>query len=219
MRGVPQRSLFVLIAVLLALLAPLHAQDKAAKITLADGFDFPVGKPEAVGYYIARGVRLTPPVHFGEDWNGRGGGDTDLGDPVYAAGDGVVTWAYDVHQGWGNVIMIRHAYRDPANGEVKFCDSLYGHLNEIKVKVGQLVKRGDQIGTIGTNHGMYPAHLHFEIRNNIHIGMQRESVQKDYTNWAVPSDFIKKYRRLNREWSKVLAPIGTYTEYQGFKGL
>jgi murein DD-endopeptidase MepM/ murein hydrolase activator NlpD len=219
MRGASQRSLFVLFAVLLALLAPLRAQDKAARINLADGFDFPVGKPEATGYYIARGVRLTAPVHFGEDWNGRGGGDTDLGDPVYACGDGVVTWAYDVHVGWGNVVLIRHAYRDPGDGKVKFCDSLYGHMNEIMVKVGQLVKRGQQIGTIGTNHGMYPAHLHFEIRNNIYIGMQRESVQRDFNNWAVPSDFIKKYRRLNRDWGKVLVPIGTYTDYQGFKGL
>ncbi|MDB6079068.1 MAG: Peptidase [Akkermansiaceae bacterium] len=219
MRGASQRSLFVLFAVLLALLAPLRAQDKAARINLADGFDFPVGKPDATGYYIARGVRLTAPVHFGEDWNGRGGGDTDLGDPVYACGDGVVTWAYDVHVGWGNVVLIRHAYRDPDDGKVKFCDSLYGHMNEIMVKVGQLVKRGQQIGTIGTNHGMYPAHLHFEIRNNVYIGMQRESVQRDFNNWAVPSDFIKKYRRLNRDWGKVLAPIGTYTDYQGFKGL
>jgi len=209
-------------ATLLLLLgsAPVVLADGAGvKIPIADGFDFPVGKPEGTGYYIARGVRLTPPVHFGEDWNGKGGGDTDLGDPVYATGDGIVSWAYDVHVGWGNVVMIRHAYRDPSTGELKFCDSLYGHLNEIKVKVGQIVKRGDQIGTIGTNHGMYPAHLHFEIRNNINIGMQRESVNRDYANWAVPSDFIKKYRRLNREWGKAMAPTGTYQDYQGFKGL
>jgi len=44
------------------------------KMKLADGFDFPVGKPDADGYYKARGLRLRSPVHFGEDWNGRGGG-------------------------------------------------------------------------------------------------------------------------------------------------
>ncbi|MGC4015411.1 MAG: M23 family metallopeptidase [Luteolibacter sp.] len=164
-------------------------------------------------------MRLTSPIHFGEDWNGRNGGDTDLGDPVYACGDGVVTWAYNVHQGWGNVVIIRHAYREPSNGQVKYCDSLYGHLNEIMVKVGQQVKRGTQIGTIGSNFGMYPAHLHFEIRHNISIGMQRESANRDWVNWAVPSDFINKYRRLNREWGQVAVPTGTYTEYQGFKGL
>ena len=193
--------------------------DPTYKIPLADGFDFPVGKPDGAGYYIARGVRLTSPIHYGEDWNGRGGGDTDFGDPVYAFGDGLVVFAYDLHSGWGNVVLIRHAYRDPASGQVKFCDSLYAHMNEILVKMGQVVKRGQQVGTIGTNHGMYPAHLHFEVRLNITTGMQRDDVPRDFTNWAVGTDFIKKYRRLNREWGSVAVPLGTYKEYQGFKGL
>jgi murein DD-endopeptidase MepM/ murein hydrolase activator NlpD len=186
---------------------------------LADGFDLPVGRPPGVGYYTARGVRLSGAIHYGEDWNGRNGGDSDLGDPVYSCGDGVVTWAYDVRQGWGNVVIIRHAYRDPASGQVKYVDSLYGHLHEMMVKVGQLVKRGQQVGTIGSNRGMYPAHLHFEIRHNLSTGMMRDSVPRDFHNWAVPMEFINKYRRLNREWGQVTMPIGTYPQYQGFKGL
>lgn len=196
----------------------LQAQ-QTLKMGLADGFDFPVGKPNADGYYTARGVRLSGAVHYGEDWNGRSGGDTDLGDPVYACGDGVVVWAYNVRAGWGNVVIIRHAYRDPTSGQVKFCDSLYGHLNEFNVKLGQMVKRGQKIGTIGTNFGMYPAHLHFEIRHNINVGMLRDSFPRDFTTWAVPKDFITKYRRLNREWGNVAVPIGTCPEYVGFKGL
>lgn len=189
------------------------------KINLADGFDFPVGKPDAAGYYKARGMRLRSPQHFGEDWNGRSGGDTDLGDSIYAMGDGIVTFAYDVKTGWGNVVIIRHAYRDPASGEVKFCDSLYGHLLAIMTQVGKKVKRGDQIGTMGSNHGMYPVHLHFEVRHNIHIGMQRTSVPADTTNWADPTQFITKYRRLSREWRAVAVPTGTYQDYNGVKGL
>jgi murein DD-endopeptidase MepM/ murein hydrolase activator NlpD len=189
------------------------------KIDLADGFDFPVGKPNADGYYKARGLRLREPQHFGEDWNGRAGGDSDLGDPVYAVADGVVTFAHNVHVGWGNVVLTRHAYRDPATGEVKFCDTLNGHLNEILVKNGQKVKRGQQIGTIGSNSGMYPAHLHFEIRYNLTIGMQRNDVPSDNVNWADPTTFINKYRKLNREWKPVDMPTGTYREYVGFKGI
>ncbi len=189
------------------------------KLSLADGFDFPVGKPNADGYFKARGLRLREPQHFGEDWNGRGGGDTDLGDPVYAVADGIVTFAHNVHVGWGNVILTRHAYRDSATGQVKFIDTLNGHLNEILVKEGQVIKRGMKIGTIGNNFGMYPAHLHFEMRNNIHIGMQRNSFPADMVNWADPTTFINAHRQLNREWSKVAVPTGTYQEYEGFKGL
>ncbi|MFT4176977.1 MAG: M23 family metallopeptidase [Luteolibacter sp.] len=216
-----RRHIFLLplaaLLLLFAAAAPGHAQ--TVKLNLADGFDFPVGKPNADGYYKARGLRLRPPKHYGEDWNGRGGGDSDLGDPVYAIADGVVTWAYNVRAGWGNVVMTRHAYRDPATGQIKYCDTLNGHLHTILVKVGQHVKRGEQIGTIGSNFGMYPAHLHFEVRHNIHVGMQRDDVGSDLSNWADPTAFINKHRKLNREWRPVQVPVGTYREYAGFKGL
>jgi murein DD-endopeptidase MepM/ murein hydrolase activator NlpD len=186
---------------------------------LADGFDAPVGKPSGVGYYKARGLRLRPPLHFGEDWNGNRGGDTDLGDPVYACGDGVVVFSHDIRGGWGNVVIIRHAYRDPSSGQVKFADSLYGHLDRRVVRQGQQVKRGQQVGTIGSNRGMYTAHLHFEIRHNIAIGMHREEVERTLENWADPTQFINKYRRLNKEFRKVGMPVGTFKAYGEFRGL
>ena len=198
---------------------PPAAAVETVQMSLADGFDFPVGPPNGAGYYKARGLRLRSPVHYGEDWNGRGGGDTDLGDPIYTIGDGIVTWAYDVKGGWGGVVIIRHAYRDPASGRVRCCDALYGHLHAIHVRVGQLVKRGQKIGTMGNTRGMYAAHLHFEIRHNLAIGMQRDSVSRSFDNWADPTAFINRYRRLNREWRKAAVPIGTYREYAGFKGL
>jgi murein DD-endopeptidase MepM/ murein hydrolase activator NlpD len=202
----------------LAVLSPTTAL-AAPKVNIADGFDYPVGKPDAKGYYKARGLRLRSPTHFGEDWNGRAGGNSDLGDPVYSCADGIVTFAHDVKTGWGNVVLIRHAYRDPTSGKVKFIDSLYGHLDKMSVKVGKSVKRGQQIGTIGTNRGMYPAHLHFEMRHDITIGMHRNSAPSTMTHWADPTQFITKYRRLNREWRPVAVPTGTYKEYGGFTGL
>ncbi|MCF7676126.1 MAG: M23 family metallopeptidase [Akkermansiaceae bacterium] len=218
-RAVNPLTLLLLAALLLLVGWGLPQARGAEKIKLADGFDYPVGKPDAAGYYKARGLRLRSPQHFGEDWNGRAGGDSDSGDPIYAMGDGIVTFAYDIKSGWGNVVIIRHAYRDPANGQVKYCDSLYGHLLAIKTKVGAHVKRGQQVGTMGGNRGMYPVHLHFEVRHNLSIGMQRSSVAADLTNWADPTQFIVKYRRLNREWRTVPVPTGTYQEYHGFKGL
>jgi murein DD-endopeptidase MepM/ murein hydrolase activator NlpD len=87
------------------------------------------------------------------------------------------------------------------------------------VKVGDMVNRGQQIGTLGSNRGMYAAHLHFEIRHNLTIGMQRESVPATMEHWADPRTFIAKYRKLGRERRKQATPVGTYTEYHGLRGL
>ncbi len=198
--------------------APVTKTGKV-RVSLADGFDFPVGKPDAKNYYKARGLRLTRPVHFGEDWNGTGGGDSDLNDPIYAIADGVVTFAADVKVGWGRVMLIRHAYRDPKTGQVKFVDSQYGHLRKLMVSKGDVVKRGQQIGTMGNNRGMYAAHLHFEIRHNLKIGMWRQSVKKTLKNWADPTKFIRQHRKLKKEWRPVVMPTGTYKVYRGHHGL
>lgn len=174
---------------------------------VADGFDFPVGKPEAEGYYKARGFR--PGGHVGEDWDGTRGGDTDLRDPIYSIGDGIVVFARDVHLGWGNVIIVRHAYRE--NGDVRYIDALYGHLNNMMVSRGQRVTRGQQIGTMGTAHGQYDAHLHFEIRKNLEIGMSRSKFQKSFSNYYDPTQFINSHRRLSGGGANYKVAMNTFT--------
>lgn len=173
------------------------AEPRTAFVKLADGFDYPVGKVGTActgeGYHVARGFR--PNGHLGEDWNGDGGGDTDLGDPVYTIGNGAVVFAKDVRAGWGNVVIIRHNYRD-TDGTLKTIDSLYGHLQAILVREGQAVKRGDQIGKIGSNRGMYDAHLHFEIHKNLGIGIDRASFARDFSNYYSPRDFIGSHHAL-----------------------
>jgi len=174
---------------------------------LADGFDFPVGKGEARGYYKARGFRSHG--HMGEDWDGVGGGDTDLGDPVYCIGDGVVVFARDCHQGWGNVIIVRHAFRE--GGSVRNVDSLYGHLNKILVHRGQTVKRGQQVAEIGNAHGLYDAHLHLEVRKNLAIGMSRDKFAQDFSDYYDPSDFIAGHRHLQSSGASTRVAMNTFT--------
>jgi murein DD-endopeptidase MepM/ murein hydrolase activator NlpD len=159
---------------------------------LADGFDFPVGNADAHGYYKARGFR--PNVHPGEDWDGVGGGNSDLNDPVNSIADGVAIFAQDAHFGWGNVVIVRHNYRE--DGIVKTIDALYGHLNTILVAPGESVTRGQRIGTIGTAHGLYDAHLHFEIRKNLAIGTNRAAFPCDTSCYYDPTKFIAAHRRL-----------------------
>jgi len=171
---------------------PVALSTKTAFIKLADGFDLPVGRPDARGYYKARG--FLSHGHLGEDWDGIGGGNTDLGDPIYCIGDGIVVFARDCHMGWGNVVIVRHAYRD--GGSIKNVDSLYGHLDKIMVRQGQQVCRGQQIATMGTAHGLYDSHLHLEVRKNIEIGMSRDKFAKDSSNYFDPSQFIAAHRHL-----------------------
>lgn len=192
----------------------LNAREKSRSIQLADGFDYPVGKPNAYGYYKARG--FWPNGHVGEDWNGKGGGNTDLGDPVYSTADGIVVFSADVKKGWGNVIIIRHAYREPS-GKIRIVDSLYGHLDRRISWLGKRVKKGEKVGTIGTGHGRYYAHLHFEIRKNIYIGMNRSKFKRDYSCYHSPTTFIKKYRKLTTSTRKYPVPVETFGTYSGKK--
>ncbi len=63
-------------------------------------FDFPVGAPNAKNYYNAQ--KFGKNHHLGDDWNGKGGGNTDLGDPVYAISDGIVSSSEDIKGGLQN---------------------------------------------------------------------------------------------------------------------
>jgi murein DD-endopeptidase MepM/ murein hydrolase activator NlpD len=160
---------------------PTKAAQRPAPIC-SDGFDFPVGPPNADGYYDAQPFG-GPDHHLGNDWNGNGGLDTDLGDPVFATSSGIVVDATDYHGGWGNVIRIQH----PCGIE-----SLYAHLDVIGVNIGMYVKRGQQIGTIGDAHGRYRAHLHFELRDRpLPLG---EGYSEFHNGWLDPTAFVRLHR-------------------------
>ena len=153
---------------------------------IADHFDFPVGKPDAKRYYNAQPYGENN--HLGDDWNGVGGGNTDLGDPIYAIANGYVKFAENYGGGWGNIVRIDHFL---PNGDTY--ESFYAHCDEINTTAGTWVQRGDQIGTIGNNNGMYLAHLHFEIRSDtsLPVGGGYSSYTEGYLD---PTQFIKKHR-------------------------
>lgn len=171
-----------------------------------DGFDMPVGKPDAEGYYRSRGLIIGR--HMGDDWNGNGGGNTDLGAPVYSTAHGLVVYAKDARMGWGKLIIVRHAYWEGKRWN--YVDSLYAHLHQIFVREGQQVRRGQLVGTIGTNRGMYTAHLHFEIRKNLRIGINQGSYRKDLSNYYRPYEFIIGRRAIQGGNRRVNVPINTF---------
>ncbi len=156
---------------------------------ITDGFDFPVGKPDAQNYFNAQ--TFGENFHLGEDWNGKGGGNTDLGDPVFSVANGLVVFTEDVCCGWGNTVRIIHKL--PDHSEFKYIESLYTHLHYISVKNGAFVKRGEQIGAIGTAHGRYLAHLHFEMRDFIDMPIG-SGYSQDNNGYIAPTNFINKNR-------------------------
>ena len=131
--------------------------------------DWP-GNPTGCFWLSANGWRDAQPFrrnlsslgyHLGADWN-LGSGSNDANLPVYAVADGVVSSVRTNVSGWGNIVFVRH------NTSSGTFTSMYAHVNWNPAgppAEGQQVSRGQQIARIGNGNGLYPYHLHFEIRN------------------------------------------------------
>lgn len=79
----------------------------------------------------------------------------NLGESVNASLDGKVISAGYNNGGYGNLIVIEH----PNNMK-----TYYAHLNEIYVNVGDMIKKDDIIGAVGSTGNSTGPHLHFELR-------------------------------------------------------
>jgi len=91
-----------------------------------------------------------PAVHTGIDLRG------ETGEPVRATATGRVTIA-GREGGYGNMVEINHG-----NGLA----TRYGHLSQINVKIGQVVRIGEVVGRIGSTGRSTGPHLHYETRIN-----------------------------------------------------
>lgn len=147
-----------------------------------------------------------------------------FGTPVLAAGDGVVvtagtdtdptsergvwpiTFFGPYSNFYGNLVVIEHtlpqtvlaAYPD-LSGPIY---SLYGHLSEIGVQVGQRVQAGEVIGKVGMAGIATGSHLHFEVRvgentykasSNPEIWLAPHSGKDGQANGAIAGSFIDSY--------------------------
>jgi hypothetical protein len=176
-------------------------------------------------------AEIGPCKHLGVDFNGKGGRDTDLGYPVFAAARGEVIFAGDAGYKWNGIVVLRHR---PPTGEDIF--SLYGHLNvdpnakrpdgsrirtlaEIlqRSAPGRLVEveKGQLIGYIGPRptEDTY-AHLHFEIiadpavAYNTHQWVGYRPLYGSEAQWRNPLKFIEENRSyqnfsVGEDWSGI----------------
>lgn len=102
------------------------------------------------------GMRIHPiyktrKMHTGIDLGGN-----PTGTPVLASADGIVITAGWL-SGYGYTIIIDHGNQ---------ISTLYAHNSKLTVKVGQEVKRGQQIAKVGSTGNSTGPHIHFEVRVN-----------------------------------------------------
>jgi murein DD-endopeptidase MepM/ murein hydrolase activator NlpD len=109
--------------------------------------------------YIYQGKKIDQQVHLGYDLSSTQHAD------VIASNDGKVVYAAPLGI-YGNCIVVDHGYG---------LQSIYGHLSEIAVHEGDMVKRGQSMGKTGTTGMAGGDHLHFS--------MQIEGVQIDPKEW------------------------------------
>lgn len=86
-------------------------------------------------------------------------GDGDLGEPVVAAAAGTIRWEGGAGSAYGNYVEIDHG-----GGY----STLYAHLEDKHTGIGDTVRQGQLLGTVGNTDGNtsgLKAHLHFEFRN------------------------------------------------------
>ena len=113
----------------------------------------PAGRPIMTGWLSSYyGIRTDPfhgrkEMHKGIDFAGKMGSD------VVSVASGVVTWA-GKRYGYGNLVEINHG-----NGYV----TRYGHNQNVLVKVGDTVKKGQVLAKMGSTGRSTGPHVHFEV--------------------------------------------------------
>ena len=90
-------------------------------------------------------------AHMGLDFT------APMGTPIYATADGRVKDAGFNTGGLGNRVVVSHGFS---------YETVYGHMVRIKARVGEMVKRGEVIGYIGSTGKSTGPHLHYEVHRN-----------------------------------------------------
>jgi murein DD-endopeptidase MepM/ murein hydrolase activator NlpD len=121
------------------------------------------GKEESmfadVRTYVYKGKTIDQQVHLGFDLS-------DLQNaPVHVANDGRVVHAGDLGI-YGNCVVVDHGYA---------LQSIYGHMNRIDVKVGDMVRKDQSLGVAGATGLALGTHVHFS--------MQIDGVQVNPREW------------------------------------
>ncbi|MEO1591393.1 MAG: M23 family metallopeptidase [Cyanobacteria bacterium J06632_22] len=119
---------------------------------------FPDGKPLTIPLAVTSGFGLRPNPFGGRSYEKHTGLDFagPVGSPIVATAKGRVVRA-SYYGGYGKTVEIEHGYGHK---------TLYAHLSDITVEVGDMVNEGDVVGKLGNTGRSTGPHLHYEIRLN-----------------------------------------------------
>lgn len=178
---------------------PLFESPVGEQIDRNMGKVWPLGWHDATEYgerYTVKGS--IEAFHTGADLNRRRGDDNA---PVFAMGDGIVTFARLFSKtAWGNIIIIDHGVVD---GKVLF--SRYGHVQRIAVQEGTKILKGHRIAGVGNGGpGLnFDPHLHFDISTT--------SVLKRHPGfWPGLDEKLLKHHFVNpKDWLEAPHVLGT----------
>lgn len=87
-------------------------------------------------------------MHYGIDFTAK------TGTPIHSTGDGVITKTRKSKSGYGNHVVIDHGFG---------YKTLYAHMEDVSVKKGQVITKGEIIGTVGNTGTSTAPHLHYEV--------------------------------------------------------
>lgn len=173
-------------------------------MALANQFRQPIdfygvyGQPSWAGYVFKEVLGYASGRHTGDDYNGPGAGNADLGMQIQSIANGTVRWTGNRNDlGFGNVTIIEYQLSPTIAAELG-CTSLFGrhmHQNTIEVSVGQEVGIGQRIGSVG-NTGTQWAHLHLDLyKNTIDGGGVHFRYDKDtqLASYLSPYQFIQAH--------------------------
>jgi murein DD-endopeptidase MepM/ murein hydrolase activator NlpD len=116
----------------------------------------PSREPIANSYITSSFGRRADPIVGGSQFHKGIDFEADVGDPVLAVADGVVSYS-GVRSGYGNVIEIDHG-----NGYV----TRYAHNSRLERRIGELIRAGQEIAKAGSTGRSTGAHVHFEVWEN-----------------------------------------------------
>jgi murein DD-endopeptidase MepM/ murein hydrolase activator NlpD len=143
----------------------------------ADDVNWPIADYRYGGTFLNKDV-----THTGVDISAK------AGTPVLAAGPGTVVWAgwglfsgtpENIYDAYGIAAAIRHDFG--YQGRPLY--TIYAHMSDVTVAVGEQVNSGTQLGYVGATGYTTGPHLHFEVR----LGENNYFFTRNPELWLAPA--------------------------------